>query len=544
MLVTNKDLEAIDDKTSMFREQETPDANNAFSGFELEVNENDWLSTKAKLENEKSVLAQDNFMANGFSDFEVEVQPEDWTKTYLKLRAAKKRRVAYWWLSAGILILALGLFIVSRQYQGAENSSALVAEKSQQKIETVIEKQALNQTPITSKDEKVNETIQTHAEQDAIVKKENETPVKSQNSLSSVNTSTADHAPLKIKAGGSKMKTSDHKISSEEIAQIDISKQKSSSDKITRKLDGFSSNEAPALNSIPTLIETPATELNEKLNPSKPALTDEKTIEIKPDIQDLPRDIEPLDTNKKKKEDLPVTPPSKLPKTRFYVGLVNQIGSTYRKLDKQNNAKYNNIRNEAEKPFMQWTYGLEFGVKRNKTQFSIGMQATTQTWASAYRYSYKVYDSLPVWNMPHTVIIGYFLTRARDTFINEEQVVKINKVQVPFEFSQFWTLTPKLNFMGSLAGTIGFTTRTEGKKILNPVNNYLYPYSALKHQERSVSFAPTLSLGIEYQLNSHFMLQSAAYGNYSMTSRFKSSFAAKDYPYSIGLSVKLLYLIK
>jgi hypothetical protein len=233
----------------------------------------------------------------------------------------------------------------------------------------------------------------------------------------------------------------------------------------------------------------------------------------------------------------------KLPKTRLYVGLVNQVASTHRHLDKFNSSTYNTVRNQAEKPFIQWTYGVEFGVKKNKSQFSMGVQATTESWSSHYQYTYKVYDSLPVRDVSGN-IIGYFLVRPRDTSINEQQVIKIQKVQIPFAFTQLWTLNPKLDFITSISGTIGINTGSEGNKIINPANMQMYPYAAIKDQERKISLAPSLSLGVQYKLNNSFSLQGTAFGYYSATSRFKSSFQAKEYPYSIGGSIKVLYFIK
>jgi hypothetical protein len=96
---------------------------------------------------------------------------------------------------------------------------------------------------------------------------------------------------------------------------------------------------------------------------------------------------------------------------------------------------------------VSWTKGIELGVLKAKTQFSIGVQACNQTFVSNYKYSYRVFDSLPVYNPGRTKIIGYFLLNARDTFINEENKVKLNKIQVPLTFSRIVSFNTKTSLI-------------------------------------------------------------------------------------------------
>ena len=234
----------------------------------------------------------------------------------------------------------------------------------------------------------------------------------------------------------------------------------------------------------------------------------------------------------------------KVPKIGFYLAVVNQLGYGNSSLSKQNNAFYNQVRKDADQASYSWSKGLEFGLLKAKTQFSIGVQTSSQTLNSNYVYHYKVFDSLPVYNPGRTQIIGYFLLRGRDTFINEENQVKINKVQIPLSFTRLLTLGSQTKLILGTSMVLDYSRKFTGTKILNPVNNQLYFYKTLQGFERQFNLLPSIQLGIQYQLNKNFLLQTSAFGNAALYNRFKNNFAAKEQAYNLGLNVKLLYLIK
>ncbi len=538
LLVTNKDLEAIDDKSSIYKEQETPGTESAFGGFEMDIDENDWLSTKAKLENEKAVLAQDNFMSRGFNDFALDLKPDDWTKTYQKLQDAKKRRVAYWWLSAGMIALVLGLFLISRQYTGDALPTPAITENKQ----ALDVPSALAETPVVKETPAALDTDKSVDTENGNVRSGNTadasgTEMKKQDLVKSGNTSN-NTATNKETVTGNKTA----QVSKEHVMNVNTYLVNKTVAELKEKEEVKFAVEKNA-----DITENPLTDGSEKVS-EVPVETSEKVANVEETIKEPVVNVEPTDSNKNKKQDKPNLPINKLPKTRLYVGLVNQLGSTFRQLDRQNNARYNEIRNASEKPFTQWTYGLEFGVQKSKSQFSVGVQSTTQTWISSYNYYNSYYkDSIRYYVLPDTNLLHTFYFNRRDTSVNENHVVKINKVQVPFEFTQFFTLSTKMKFMTTIGGTIGFITRSEGGKILVPSNTsniYLKDYSSLGNIERKVSLAPSLSFGIQYQVTKHFMLQGSAFGNYSMSNRYNNDFPVKEYIYTIGGSIKLLYLIK
>ena len=558
LLVSNKDLEAIDDKTSVYKEQENPGSEGLFGSFEIEVGESDWLSTKAKLENEKAAMAQDHIMAAGLKDLEMDVRPEDWTLTYRKLRAAKKRRLAYWWLSAGVVILALGIFFIGKSYdehalsQVKPGQQAIAGNLAEEGNKGINGEQAVQPGSQSSENKHANNPAAPD------VQAENNMPQNTRSYSGNNHHAHTNNSPsVKNSSGGTNMYKTLENGSGSNLVQSNTtaeniqpetggpSDSRQAHETFEEQLKNRSHTGKPQIGDPVKVADLRSVVKNDSEGTVKGTEGDKVagTFEEQAGGKTMDAATVKTDSTDTRKKDEPPIPPVKTPKTRLYVGLVGQAGSTFRHLDKMNSASYNAIRNSADKAFTQFTYGIEAGVQKKKSRISLGFQSTSQSWASNYKYSYRVYDSLPLKD-PNGHIIGYFLVRGRDTLINESQMVRIEKVQIPFEFTQMVTLTPKLDIIASAGGVVGFNTKSEGGKMINPENNYLYNYNALKDSERDISFAPMVSLGAEYKFNPSFSLQGVAFGNYSLTSRFTSSFPAKEYAYTVGASVKLLYFIK
>lgn len=541
LLVSNKDFEAIDDKASVYKDKEPELDKGLLGNFEIKVDESDWLKTKSKLEVEKSAMSQDNFMSKGFEGFELAVTDADWKATYRKLQDRKRRRVAYWWwLSAGVAVLSIGAFLCLHDWNkkaGIAQTNIIVTPEHTETTRSTNDKGDMQ-----SQDPAAGHAQANTSSGDPAMS--NISPVTAPQA--SANTTTAQsQSRVKRVGANNHAPGTDARAASGENNPASILSENTAVVKA----------EAPAENPGSAVKGDNPVEVAATGVPSGNNETEAEPVKLDKDA-DVPETAEATTGKKsgepdsaKKDEDKkkPVDPRSfalELNRFHFYAGMVNQLGLTYRHLDKSNNAMYNKVRNDAEHPFMQWTTGVEIGVQRNNLRFGTGVQVTTQSWTSDYNYSYQIHDSIPVWDSSHTYVKGYLLTRHRDTAMHEEHLVKIQKVQVPFEFSGLWSLGPRLQMVAGCGGLIGFTTRQTGTKIINPANNQLYYYTRLQDQENDFALSVTGNAGLQYALRPKFLVMGSLYGNYSTTSRFKSSFQAKDFPYSLGISLKLLYLIR
>ncbi|MCC6817845.1 MAG: hypothetical protein IT245_03000, partial [Bacteroidia bacterium] len=230
--------------------------------------------------------------------------------------------------------------------------------------------------------------------------------------------------------------------------------------------------------------------------------------------------------------------------TGWFVGGVTQIAYTNRILASSNNSIYNQIRNKSDKGFMQLAYGFEFGYKFKKDILSVGVLHTQQSWNSKYRYSYRIFDSLPVFDSGRVNVIGHFLVRGRDTMMDESSSIRISKIEIPFKYDRQMNINNKVNLLLGFGAVFGFNLSSKGDKILYPENRQLYYYHRWSNMERQLSISPTLSAGIQYKLSKQWLLQSDLNGRIYAQSRFKSSFGVGDFPYSFGFNIKLLYLLK
>lgn len=512
-------MEAIDDKKSVFSETPDEPKETAFSDFELEVNESDWLATKTKLDNEKSAMSQDNIFSKGFEHFTMEPEPGDWTETYRKYKLRKKRRAVYFWLGTGIvaLLIALSALFLSGSRDNAV-PSAQVPPTTQ------------NETKSTEINSNNQETVVSELPSDGKVSDLN--PDLTDGRLPNNIQKFSPRQPSRLRSDkGRRSFTSEPQKTAE-------SKTASAPDMPDVNTTTLAQNAGLSVNPLATPEQAPETAVPPAVIPEK---ISEPLAEL-PSTGTLPTPS--ADTPKQKPADKPLAPPPAAKGIGLYAAVINQLASAHRSLAVSNNSTYNQIRNAGETPSLLYTFGFEIGIQNKQNRFSSGLQSSTQTFSTQYKYNYKVYDSLPVWNPGRTQIIGYFLVRGRDTFINESNSVRIQKIQVPFEYSRIINLNTKTSLIAGAGVLLAFNTGSSGSKMLNPSNNYLYSYKALQDQERPFQIAPSLQFGLQQSLYRRLKLETTVYGNRGLYSRFTDEFGVKDYPYSIGINIKLLYQFK
>jgi hypothetical protein len=542
LFVSNKDLEAIDDKKNIYNTSPDQTKDSVFTDFELEVNESDWLATKAKLDIEKSAMAQDNIFASGLSEMELDVPPGDWAKTFDKYKQKKKRRVLFTWLGTGIVVLILSLIGISNLLTSAIKQDQIALNEKSSSKNSLSTNSEINDKP-ESKDN-AKSISPDEKELDSDLSNENpETNQKIKVNTDEVKASIANTKDSRLEnnvksnsdlSNLSKVESSRTGDGKEEVPQaIENQVQPNSS-----KLDDMSSFDATKKEQVLRA------DVAEDPNVNKENASSEHLGNISSPLENNIRLGEAVVDTPKVSNDLNPKPNPVIPKFNLYAGIVNQVSITHRMLDKKNPELYNSVRNNGEKPFIQNSFGFEFGVQKKGLQISGGIQSTSQKWSTSYNYSYAVFDSLPVWNPGRTQIIGYFLVRGRDTSINEQNEIKISKVQFPVEVSGVFRLNDNLKLIAGGGLLFSLHTASSGTKILNPINNQLYAYSVLEEKERSFNVLPSLNVGIQKNLGKHFLFQSNISGNMALQSRFKNSFGAKDYPYSVGINFKLLYILK
>lgn len=519
LFVSDRDFNAIDDKTSVFKEQ--PDTNAPagpdFSDFELEISDNDWLATKAKLDIEKNTIATDTSIANAFDEFIIEPDPEDWPITLDKFKKAKRRRVAFWWLSTGILLLITGasaffaLTDHNKQNISTQNTSVNVSE---------------NKTDFDTKTE--TNTSNTKVPQELVIDaSQNPAPAATtQNNIpASKNNTQGSSNKVQIAPNTNPQPGS---VGSARPGNIVLQSSSSTT-------DGNSTPETP-LTKTPTQQKDGVTLGQIKtVQPIEPAqvLVDASTE----------KGLETKDSSKKKPKDdkKPNDPPK--PGTHIYLALVNQVDYSDRILPGTNNSIYNDIRNNADKGSMHYTVGIEAGVLKDKYQMSTGFNFTKQTWNSQYNYTYKLFDSIPVYDSGRTRIKGYLLFPKKDTTMNEARSVSITKIQLPFNYTHLFTINDKLKLSTGISGIISYNIGTKGDKMISHENRQLYYYQRLKQYERPLNIAPSIQLGLMCQLQPKLMLSGSLAGSIQLRSRFKPAFGAREYNYSTGLNIKLIYLL-
>lgn len=530
LLVTDKDLDAIDDKSSVFKDNAQDLNQKAFGDFEIEVSDLDWQATKNKLDNEKLSMSKDTSVGSKFDGFEIQPDPSDWPITYDKYKATKRRRVAlWWWMSTGVILLVAGLsYMIFSSNETSETKQLVKVETVAPKSEVVIPE--IKEDVI--KDNEISipeiESKQDEAISDKKIISDNKQQVKTSRTITAqsiTSKSPTDVLSRKLKFGKENQK----------LENVDSDLPKKTPTTLFHSPDIL--KQPDALGSFNVTDHG-------KENSDQSVEKDSVKEQGKEPETLTKNNINTTDTTVKKDD----TNADDEPKTKFkpakgyYLGLVNQVAYTDRYLSKTNNAFYNSIRQSADKSFMQYFGGIEFGYINEKGRLSGGVTMSKQTWSSAYKFNYRIYDSLPFYD-PQGNLIGYFLTRGRDTSIDESRSITINRVEIPVEYSAFKKLNDRMQLSAGFGAVFGFNTSMKGDKILYPVNNQLSSYNRWKSFERTFTFAPSLQMGFQYRLAEKWMIQTNCMANMYANSRFKPSFNSKDYPFSIGINIKFMYLL-
>jgi hypothetical protein len=527
LFVSDRDFNAIDDKASAYKDKSDDSSieSGAFSDFELEISDNDWLATKAKLDNEKNLISSDNSVADIFKEFELEPDEQDWPITYEKYKKAKRRRVAFWWLSTGIVILLLGCAALLMN----QNTNESIAQ--QISTQTIHSGKANNIE--TSDNTKTNETTKTQKQE--IDRKS--TSIHQQNQTHS---NPSKKQETTIQSRGFKAKPL---LSGNPVALNALHPEFTPDPVSPALVKGNNSSTLQNQENDKDLKTVQQTKENftlgtpTKINPVQ--APEGETPEKNPDLADSTKKGK---KNKKDKEDK-TDKISPLKNPQLYLAMVNQVDYTYRLLAGSNNATYNSIRNNADKGMIQYTGGVEFGVITGRNQYSAGLNYTSQTWNSNYNYTYKLFDSIPYYDTGK-VLKGYFLFPKKDTTMNESRTVTLTNIQLPISYTRLWDLDKRLSLSAGVSGILSYTVKAEGDKMISHENRQLYYYSRLKHHEQSFNVAPAVNFGLRYQLSNHLMLSGSMGGSMNLRSRFKSSFGAREYAYSTGINLKIIYLLK
>lgn len=531
--------------------------------LELVVTDNDWQILKDRLakENRKPIIPLPfNEIQSAFKDFEIAVTDSDWKATQTKLKDfRKKKMIWWWWLNMAILGSLIGLAFqyfeplksarpstsqtsISQPQvkvvNPAETPSSAISEDQtktdhSEKITnlTVNHKNGKapeNQNKPVSQEKTKSEVVKYSSVQ--LVKKDviafdANAVIKNENKVKTDPSSLEEQLSNQTNDNTTKQQSDIAKLENTENPAADLASSINSKSENKVMINGLSNDQAfnSSVNNKTQATQNPAFIIKEKtVNPS------------------------PVDTSKKAKPTSKIIPPPPFPSPgfHFYAGITSDVAMTYRKLDKSNDDYYNKIRNNAEKPFAQFSYGLTAGVMKGHDQIQTGISMTEQNFVSAYNYTYPIYDSIPLYGPPPTFVFkGYFLFKKRDTTMHTEEKITIKKMEIPFNYSRTWDLNNKTQFITGVSAIMSFNTKATGSLALNPVNNQLYFYHFQKKSEQQFGFSPGVSLGVQRKLGDHLMMQGNAYGRYTITNRYTNSYSVKENLYSYGLSVKLLYLI-
>lgn len=532
LFVSTRDLDAIDDKKNLFEEQSGTDnaaPAGTFSDFEMEITEADWNATLAKLDAEKASMAQDNAFSKSLSGLELEPHPDDWKETLRRYKEAKRRR-RYLLTGSGFLLLLLlfaGVFMLNRNVRESGSDKLAVNSRVQH-----------DELPPAGKNDRrehiaEGKSAEPENKPHDIPAVQNDTkpartePVRKGNADFLVTKPDQNEAPAADRREQSNVKDD----RTDRYIRADIL---SDDDDGTENNDRVTQGNHPGGEQVPELKPEPE-ENNPK--PSFGNLADSLSKKMQM-LQALPTDT-PVSNNNNR-----IVPPKPTPSTGIYAALSNNFMYAYRQLPSSNNALYNQVRNDGERPSLLWSAGLEFGLTRGQNRMATGFRTEEQHFVTNYRYSYRVYDSLPVWNPGRTEIIGYFLVRGRDTSISEKNEVRVRTVTVPFEYSRMFKINDGLSLIAGVGMSFRWNAAQSGSKMINPLNNQLYPYTSLSAFERNFNILPALHTGFQCRLKGAYMLEAGFSGSRALYSRFKDNYGAKEFATGFGLYTKLIYRIR
>jgi hypothetical protein len=518
-MVSDKDFDAIDKKSSTFKDGTAVNSKNLFSDFELPVTEDDWLNTKSKLDNEKLNIQKDVPELTQLSDLEIQPDPNDWLITYQKYKAEKRKKIFFFWFNrAGILLglLFIGLLVwLSIKEPTSELSVAL--SNSNHKINT---------PPLTALSDKTNSTLNNNSTTHSETKTQNNSEISNSANETQTTTSLQKHNLKNTPNQFSFLKKPLHLDEALQNPEIE-------DNQTGPNVENNSSTNETALENN-TSHETDITaltlmELTQNLNNNYLNM-------LLYGMQKYPDNFSLLDLNQNQS-----FKPIKKPGTfSLNFAMVNKVDYTYRKLSRDNPSKYNSIKNSADKAQYRYSGGFEVTLPTKKMLYTAGLNYSTYSFQSNYNYNYRVFDSIPVYDQTGTVVIGHFLTRGRDTSINEYQNIKISQIQMPLSLSYRLYKQKRLSIYAGFGSVLSMNTKQSGLKMINPINNQLYYYQRLENMERKFNVAPLLMGDIQYSFGNNWSISAGFSGSMNLKSRFKTSFGAKEYLYSYGLQFKII----
>jgi hypothetical protein len=504
-LVSSKDFEAIEQKKSVF-DDSSANQGPLFEDFELEINDEDWVKTWSKLQTQKQFIDQRDAFKTRLSALSIEPDPLDWPITFDKYKAVKRRRRIWWYAASSLFIVfSVGVMLLLNTL-GFNTSVKALSHKAVKP----------SPTAVLSAPSSVQANSQASAQTNSSNSTATFTQIGSSIGSSNFQAPTAELQSRAISSGSNSLNHGmRHTASQLPNANLPMV--------IAQTI---SQAEAPVLIAEEAQLVFPLQGI---------AYMPTANAEM-PQFLSLLQTLQTLPALTK----LPIMPPIKWQK---YLA-VNQSVAINNSMLRTGDTAYKALNKASHANSIQYTSGIEFGCMKSNKQFSIGLNHVSQEENAHYHYQYKVYDSIPVWNPGRTQIVGYFLLHPRDTMIDQSTHIVRQHIQVPFKLSAFTKLSKKTALGFEFGGNVLYQYASKGTAIMNPENKQLYPYVHFKDQEQKWQVAPRIGISVQQQLTKQFVLQTALFGQFSLSNQFKQSYPVGQYNYQYGLNLKLLYLLK
>jgi len=491
-LVSQKDLEAIEQKTNQFENTEIETSNKL--PIEIEINESDWLKTQEKLAHEKKSINFNNKLADSFKDFEIPVSQNDWNAVQSKLNKSKKRKPILWFYSIAISVLLISMSWGGYQWLKHDNSNSV---------------------------SKINSNSNSNSKN---------TEFGSNNTLGDTNNSTDNNIANNVNIP-------------KEIKPESSSSPLNSASEIPQTINVKSPNKNPSLANLKSEISSTALANNNKENEGSQVngLDFNYSLRIAT-IRNPFYKKAPIFDKEFITQLTPKIPIVKKPKFNIYIGLDNGISSFHSALSSNNPSGYNLIRKQSDQKTFAYTKGLSFGINTLKKQLQLSAQHAYYEQTSNYNLTYKIYDSIPVKD-PNGKIIGYFLARGRDTSINESHQISRHLFNIHLSASEKWKINNKTSLITGVGVAAQLHSLTKGSKILNPESLRLENIQVSHFNNRRLLLMPSFTIGLQHQLYKNISIQADICSQFSVNNLYKTNLI-KEYPYQLTSSIKLLYLIK
>lgn len=359
-LVSQKDLNAIEQKTNLFNNSEIEFSNKL--PIEFEINELDWLKTQEKLAHEKKSISINNKLADSFQNFEIPISQNDWNAVQSKLNKSKKHKPILWLYSFVTLgLLALVLLI------GIEPTN-----KSNKQV-SVNENQIKTINP--NKNDKIFKNLSTPP--------------------FSANTKQKNNLKFNIP----KQSTDNDIISTNHLKKPIIL--------------STENNDIVIENNNKYIEKSPNSANNEDESLMKICTFKNHLFVLFPDLKN--EFIEQVSINK---------PTLKIAKPIVFIGIDNGITYFNKQLSSSNPSGYNNLRNQSDQHSFAYSKGLSIGLIKGTKEFKIAVTQSHFKQKSNYNLTYKIYDSIPVKDPSGKIIGYFFARERDTTINEFHQISK------------------------------------------------------------------------------------------------------------------------